>query len=247
MDTNYSFIMAKRLQVLRKGKDNMSHAKLSATLKEKYGIDISSDSLMNYEVATESHTKAFKNLGMSVKYLRCLADFFGVSTDYLLGLVDNPSPDQSIVAVCQYTGLSPDTAGLLHAYKSSKFIPRLIDAIINADGVPEDLPEAINESAQALAISKVMEISDIFGIQREINNSVATISMNGKNEYYISAEHAAELFLSRAIDIATTDIADAIRNMRNHAAAKVFDTKNADALSVEFELYKVDDSDIPSE
>ncbi len=176
-----------------------------------------------------------------------ISSFFSVSTDWLLGIVDNPSPDQSIVAVCQYTGLSPATAGLLHAYKSTGFIPSLIDAILNADGIPEDLPEAISESAQALAISLARGISDILGIEREINNSVATISMNGKNEYYISAEHAAELFLSRAIDIATINITDAIRNMRDNAAAKVFDPKNADALSVEIELYKVDESDVPSE
>ncbi len=92
----------------------MSHAKLSVTLKEKYGIDISSDSLMNYEVATESHSKALKNLGMSVKYLRCLADFYGVSTDYLLGLVDTPSPDQNVQAMCQYTGLSHSSVKTLH-------------------------------------------------------------------------------------------------------------------------------------
>lgn len=246
METNKSFIMADRLRQLRESK-KLSHEKLSKTLSEKYGIKISSDSLMNYEVSREEHTKKYKNLGMRVEYLYCFADFYGVSTDYLLGLVDNPVPDQRIQAVCQYTGLSPTTVELLHAYASSGFTIRLIDAILQADGIPVDMPEALTDSAQALAVSLASKLSNLSGIQREISNRIATISRNGKNEYYISAEHAADLYLSRAVDIATTNIKTAVRQMRDDLAMNLFNPQKPDGVSIDIEFIKVDENDIPEE
>ncbi|MDR2729134.1 MAG: helix-turn-helix domain-containing protein [Chitinispirillales bacterium] len=35
-----------------------------------------------------------------------IADYFGVTTDYLTGRIDNPSPNIEVAAVCEYTGLS---------------------------------------------------------------------------------------------------------------------------------------------
>lgn len=84
-----SFIMAERLKQLREEK-GLSHDKLSKALLDQYGVKISSDSLMNYEVADAGHTKAYKNQGMRVEYLRCLADFYGVSADYILGQINDP-------------------------------------------------------------------------------------------------------------------------------------------------------------
>lgn len=57
---------------------------------DKYGINISVDSLKNYEVSKVPHAKAYKNEGMRVEYLRCLADFYGVSADYILGQISDP-------------------------------------------------------------------------------------------------------------------------------------------------------------
>lgn len=97
--------MAKRLRALREAR-GLSHDKLSKALKERYEIRISSDSLMNYEVADTDHSKKYKNMGMRVEYLRCLADFYGVSTDWLLDLSEEPIPDSSIQGACTYTRLS---------------------------------------------------------------------------------------------------------------------------------------------
>lgn len=80
--------MAKRLKDLRE-KEYISHEKLSKYLYKYYDIKISTDSLMNYEVTDENHSKAFKNLGMRAEYLRYLADYFGVSTDYILGRTED--------------------------------------------------------------------------------------------------------------------------------------------------------------
>lgn len=107
METNWSFVMADRLRSLRESK-KLSHEKLSKSIFEKYGIKISSDSLMNYEVSREEHSKKYKNLGMRVEYLYCLADFYGVSTDWILGISDVQSPDAELQAVVEYTGIPED-------------------------------------------------------------------------------------------------------------------------------------------
>lgn len=113
METNKSFIMADRLKQLREAK-KLSHEKLSKTLSGKYGIKISSDSLMNYEVSEENHSKSYKNLGMRVEYLYCLADFYGVSADWILGISDVKSPDANLRAVVEYTGMSGRSIMQLH-------------------------------------------------------------------------------------------------------------------------------------
>lgn len=95
-DSEKSFIMAERLKNLRE-EQGLSHEKLSKALFESYGVKISSDSLINYEVSEANHTKAYKNQGMRVEFLRCLADFYGVSSDYLLGRTKDSSVRPSAV------------------------------------------------------------------------------------------------------------------------------------------------------
>lgn len=110
-----SLTMAARLKDLRVSK-GLSHEKLSKALREKYDIRISSDSLMNYEVTEEYHTKAYANQGMRAEYLRCLADFYGVSSDYLLGITDTKSADPNMQAAAVFTGLSEENLKLLNKY-----------------------------------------------------------------------------------------------------------------------------------
>lgn len=110
-----SMALAQRLKELRKSK-GLTYAGLSEALKTEYGIHISKESLSNYEVSTAiPHSKSGKNEGMNVKYLRCLADFYGVSTDYLLGRSEVQSPDVTIQGVVDYTGLSENAVGKLHS------------------------------------------------------------------------------------------------------------------------------------
>lgn len=103
MSKSNSLLMAKRLKELREEK-KLSHVSLSKALKERYDIDISRDSLMSYEVSDPHHTKAYKNEGMRVEYLRCLADFYCVSADYLLGFTNDQNREASAV---DDLGLSP--------------------------------------------------------------------------------------------------------------------------------------------
>ena len=57
-----------------------------------------------------------------------IADFFNVSTDYLLGRTETRSPDANIRAVCEFTGLSESAVNGLktHSSRSVAFISKLI-------------------------------------------------------------------------------------------------------------------------
>lgn len=85
--SDLSLLTGARLKAERE-RLGLSHLALRDAILEKYGIEISKDSLINYEVSDANHTKAYKNNGMRVEYLRYLADFYGVSTDWLLGVSD---------------------------------------------------------------------------------------------------------------------------------------------------------------
>ena len=113
MDVNHelSFTMAARLKQLRE-EAGLSHQKLS----EQLATTISRDSLINYEVISEHHSSSFKNLGMSVKNLYALAAFYGVSTDYILGLTDTRSPSADVQTACQITGLNESSIFSLRRY-----------------------------------------------------------------------------------------------------------------------------------
>lgn len=115
-----SLVTARRLKAMRL-KKGISHAALSRELKEKYNIDISRNSLMNYETSDQHHTKAYKNNGMKVEYLRILADYYGVSTDWLLGLSNVKSPKGKIRQTCEYTGLSQKNVEYFHAWATPGF------------------------------------------------------------------------------------------------------------------------------
>lgn len=131
-DNNASFIMAQRLKQLREGKC-LSHDKLSKALFDQYCVKISSDSLINYEVAEANHTKAYKNQGMRIEYLRCLADFYGVSTDYLLGISDVKSPNQDIVTAVKMTGLTQESIQSLSFFHQlgDREMANVLDILIN--------------------------------------------------------------------------------------------------------------------
>ena len=106
MEREQSLIAAVRLRNLRKS-NKLSHVALSSALKEKYSIEISRDSLMNYEISDPNNQRAYKNKGMRIEYLYCFSDFYQVSADWLLGLTDNPhrEPQDGSVAALYHAAL----------------------------------------------------------------------------------------------------------------------------------------------
>ena len=105
-----------RLHKLRIG-SGLSLEKLRKEIYKKYGVEISKDSLINYEVSDVANPRKYKNNGMRIEYLRYFSDFYGVSSDYLLGLTDVPTTDTTIQAICNCTGLSDDFISWLEIHK----------------------------------------------------------------------------------------------------------------------------------
>lgn len=135
-----SFAMGKRLKDLREER-SLSHDNLIKQLNAKYGISVSRDSLMAYEISDESRTKAskFPNMGMRVEYLYCLADFYGVSLDYLLGKTDVRIPDCTVQSMCKYTGLSEyavETLRYFNAWFGDTYLIRTINLLIEQEELP---------------------------------------------------------------------------------------------------------------
>ena len=115
--------VSQRLRALRL-ESNLSHAALAKKLKEKYNIEISVQTLKDYERpainGTMDVTKGSVILGMRIQYLDTFADFYGVSTDYILGRSSAKTPDVSAQAAMQYTGLSNDAVQVLNEIAIAK-------------------------------------------------------------------------------------------------------------------------------
>lgn len=59
-----------------------------------------------------------------------IAQYFNVSTDYLVGLHDAPAPAADVRAACDYTGLSEHAAMMLNSAKDEKILKSICEATI---------------------------------------------------------------------------------------------------------------------
>lgn len=221
---------AERLKDLRKRK-KLSHTQLRDEIKAKYGIDISKSTLLNYEVSDPYNTKYGSNAGMKIEFLSCFADFYGVSTDYLLGRTDTPTSNMEQRAVCEYTGLSEQTVDQLHlnAYFSQyrSFNERFVgDVLLINGGITVELSDLLTKSAMALAMSTITAQPDLK--KMEITNTMN--KLQGINCYTITGQEAADLFLSKAVTLVTAHFGDVIRNMRDDRCAGLIAGKNGKPL-----------------
>lgn len=103
--------------------------------------------------------------------LEKLADYFNVSTDYILGRTDVKSPDTKIQGVCEYLGLTEQAVNILaelskHHSNLSDFIIKHLTAIINeitllsaqSDqifAIKAESPSAISDEYERLMIDAV--------------------------------------------------------------------------------------------
>lgn len=109
-------------------KAKLSHQRLHDELIERYGeglsaeetkakrYNISKSSLLNYEVSEPFHAHYQDVAGMNIGSLFYLAKFYDVSVDRLLGTVpeENPSPDETVRLIAEYTHLSDAAIKALH-------------------------------------------------------------------------------------------------------------------------------------
>ncbi|MCI9269540.1 MAG: hypothetical protein HFF40_11895 [Lawsonibacter sp.] len=180
--------LAERLRKLRQDR-GLTILGLKAALKEKYGIDISGESLTNYEVKDSNHSKYGKNEGMNVKYLRCLADFYNVSTDYLLGRTLVRTTDTEIQAVSNYTGLSHRAIWRLHSGMSKDEIK-----VFNL---------FLDDSLFWFALHDIVQLKEIYSQATQDNSiTVKEQSFPIDRDFYISIKkYIIDDSLRRAVDL----------------------------------------------
>lgn len=77
--------------------------------------------------------------------LRKIAEFFKVSTDYLLGISDNPTNDKDLNAVCEYIGLEQNATKKIKAISQKK----TLSAILESDYFSKYV-EALEDNALAI-------------------------------------------------------------------------------------------------
>ena len=144
----------------------LSHKKLADALTEKYEIKISVDALKVYEVKDEFHSRFRHIKGMKIEYLYCLADFFKVSTDYLLGLSDVKTPNVDVNEINRITGLSEKAIETLiqnidDEYYKSEGLLDTVNTLIEQEWFPIDI---FNNDIQYRALVKskpIMVLSKI--------------------------------------------------------------------------------------
>lgn len=84
-----------------------------------------------------------------VNTLRKMAEFFHVSSDYLIGLTDVQKPDTTIQAIYEYTGLSEKAVSLLHELHIGR---QLSETDLFLDGEPMEPGDFIPPNHESLQI-----------------------------------------------------------------------------------------------
>lgn len=118
-----SIRIAQGLRALRRER-GLSFKKLKNALADECGVEIAEATLKYYEATKGSRFGA--NLKMSSEYARCLARFYGVSTDYILGTSDEPSTAPVERSVYDEIGLSSQALGVMRRMR--ELSPSVVDA-----------------------------------------------------------------------------------------------------------------------
>jgi len=198
---------AKRLKALREEK-GISHVTLSKELLEQCGLKISKDSLMKYEVSDVYHTSFGAISGMAAETLYCLAQYYNVSTDYLLAITDIQSIEPDMQAACKYTGLSEAAINNIknlgnktdsYYYDTHGFKPPLLKIlnILFGKGFIADLLEAIGHCLYQIIVRDKFGSDRVLSIEEEQRITLPAIG-------YLNKEVDDEI--SKVMDILRCDL-----------------------------------------
>jgi hypothetical protein len=106
-------VIGANIKTLRE-QHQLSHEKLSEDIEKRGFEKISVSSLKAYEVSDINHSKAYNQAGMSLNNLATLADYYGVSIEYILGIEKEKT--HGIHYICNETGLSENAVDNLLKY-----------------------------------------------------------------------------------------------------------------------------------
>lgn len=146
-----------------------------------------------------------------------IAKYFHVSTDYLLGVSPDDTPNQTTRSVCKYTGLSSTAVEYLHAYCNQSvrsFYRKYFDYLLrHGEENIANVPSYIIEAAQAAVIAE-REKEETISLKRSVDNRVCTLSKDGTG-YKISAKEAESHFIDKASEEVSKAIAEALGELQS--------------------------------
>jgi hypothetical protein len=128
-------LTATRLKQLRKSKrtqkgKSFSYQTLMTEITKRFpDTHISDKSLMYYEIQNSSSEKFYIGKGMKIETLVLLADFYGVSCDYLLGR--DPSDPETIRETSAKIGIDDESTEILLTLMNNKAVNDRLIFIIN--------------------------------------------------------------------------------------------------------------------
>ncbi len=174
----------------RKLQELICNAKIANQLKEYLGVSI--QAINQYKMGT-----AYPKTENLIK----IADFFGISVDYLLGLTGVPNRDTSIQAVHDVTGLSADAIVKLHdLYEKNPetSFSEIISLMIEDD----------NAEFFLAVISSLLSCIDT-----EAGKDIVHLSIDGKDEALYKETH-----LKMLLQIKLLDMLSSIADKQRHSA-----------------------------
>lgn len=92
----------------------------------------------------------------SISTICKIAEYYGVSTDYLLGRTDIKSTDTTMQSVCEYTGLSEKAIQLVVEHKNCQSPEFLVPCVYAPDIVLSFLNRLLSQRAFYLTISSLV-------------------------------------------------------------------------------------------
>ena len=132
-----SVLVSQRLRELRQSYNGtgLSFERLAEALQQRYQCGISMQNLKNYERpainnGTDFVTKGNAIPGMRTENLFMLADFYGVSVDWILGITPQKTRNTTVQAAADLTGLSWENISFLSRMKGS-FVAKVVNFILD--------------------------------------------------------------------------------------------------------------------
>ena len=171
-----------------------------------------------------------------------IAQYYNVSTDYLLGLTDEPTNNGEERAVCNYTGLDSKAVKILHKYYTSDcfadktFIPYLSTFIKNDIGISifKIIDKYISSVEFCSFLEKTNPDIDFYTRETTMHNSVGTdkkIIPPSPNEDEIRQDYFSEKENNQPVYLYS--IQEAV-----NAFVKRLGKARADGLDIEKFIYK---------
>ena len=202
--------VSKRLKQLRESK-RLSHDKLSTEIEARYGIILDKRTLQKYEKTEKYSSTPEAVKGMNITRLTALADYYGVSTDYLLGVSDCPSIRKDVKVIQKTLGISPKaTENLISIVESAR--TRALPFPARAQKRNWTLVQAMNVLFES---DDLLQIIESIANLTDAANALRDYKQYSVNDFLEDdLEHAEEQldYIDHCYRVARLDVSEAILN-----------------------------------